>query len=200
MIGKTLFHYKVLEKIRQGRMEEVYRAEDSSLKREVAIKVLPKFANGTLSITLILFLTAVGLAQGSWTSIGPDGGPSSFLVIDPANPMTLYAGTTSDGVSKSTNGGANWSAANNGLPQFSVNALAINPANPMTLYAGTNGGGVFKSTNGGASWSAANNGFVNTSILTLAIDPANPMTLYAGGGGVFKSTNGGATGVPPTAA
>jgi len=31
MIGKTLFHYRVLEEIRQGGMGEVYRAEDTNL-------------------------------------------------------------------------------------------------------------------------------------------------------------------------
>src|SRR5262249_51556438 len=68
--------------------------------------------------------------------------------IDPETPATLYAGTYTNGVFKSNDGGGIWSAVNTGLTNLEVRALVIDPQNPSRVYVGTYGGVVVSSETG----------------------------------------------------
>ena len=82
MVGTTISHYKVIEKIDQGVMLEVYRAEDTNLSREVAIKVLPEqftkdpsdshYLNERLDghrLWVICHINAVHLIRPAWLRV-----------------------------------------------------------------------------------------------------------------------------------
>lgn len=155
---------------------------------------LPRF----LAVLVLVCAVPAAAAGGvnSWTSNGPAAPLVRALVVDPATPATLYAGTAGGGVHASPDGGQGWAAANDDdLDGLDVVALAIDPATPATLYAGTATAGVFRSLDGAATWAPASAGLTTLAVAALAVDPVTPSRLYAGtdGGGLFVSSDGGAS-------
>jgi len=103
-------------------------------------------------------------------------------------PGSLFVGTH-DGLFRSANAGASWTASNRGLRSWNVLALALDPAAPATLYAGT-AAAIYKSSDAGQSWNELQ---ANLYVSAIAVDPRATSTLYAATHmGVIKSTDGGA--------
>ncbi len=68
VVGKTLGHYEILEPLGKGGMGEVYRARDTKLDRDVAIKVLPEELSADPDRLARLEREAHLLAAGSATA------------------------------------------------------------------------------------------------------------------------------------
>jgi len=111
-----------------------------------------------------------------------------------ASGTDLFVGT-SWGVSRSTDGGYNWSPANAGMEEVWISSLAvILNAGDEYLFAGAETRGVFLSIDKGASWTPVNSGLADTSISCLAVIGNN---LYAGTeSGMFLSQNYGTSWTP----
>jgi photosystem II stability/assembly factor-like uncharacterized protein len=151
----------------------------------------------------------------NWTWMGPGnvGGRILGIAIHPSDANTIYVGSASGGIWKTTDGGASWAPQNDFLASLTVGCLALDPTNPNVLYAGTGegffdsvqgssnsaaiqGAGIFKSTDAGAHWTqipataTTDWYFVNR----IVLDPNNPMVLLAAtGSGIWRSTDAGAT-------
>jgi serine/threonine protein kinase len=78
MVGSSLGPYQVLAKIGEGGMGEVYRARDTRLKRDVAIKVLPDLLSRRCTASSWVRPTrACPSVRSSWSSSKATRWPSA---------------------------------------------------------------------------------------------------------------------------
>jgi len=120
----------------------------------------------------------------------------SSIAIDPTNTQVIYAGTWGGGIFKSTSGGTNWVATNNGFANTYGNfikCLVIDPKNTSSIYSIVLPGFVYVSNDSGSHWSElwSDSDAFDTAI---AIDPQNTSIVYSGTtyGLIFKFTVNGA--------
>ena len=102
---------------------------------------------------------------------------------------TLFCGSRSNGVSRSTNSGQNWDPANNGLLTYDVRGLCSNE-NGIFLFTDNEGStsGVYFSSDYGSNWMFR--GLTNKDIVSI-VNISNVMLGMVYNEGIYKSTNNG---------
>lgn len=148
---------------------------------------------------------------GNWTEMGPSQSPGGYaglgrlncVRVDPTNPGTLWVGSASGGLWKSTNAGTSWTTNTDELPSLGVTDIVIDPANTAVMYIATGDGdagdtysvGVLKSTDGGTTWNTTGLNWTVTQtrrISRLLMHPSNAnLLIAAASNGIHKTTNGG---------
>ncbi len=131
----------------------------------------------------------------SWTAISPDLanrhianlGTITTVDVSKSNPDVIYCGTDDANVWVTTNGGANWTKVNSGLPYRWVTRVAIHPDSANVCYVtlsgykvDSTGSHIYRTTNYGSSWISIRGNLPDAPINDVVIDPANTNTLYIG--------------------
>ncbi|MBK8010159.1 MAG: hypothetical protein IPK13_02355 [Deltaproteobacteria bacterium] len=131
----------------------------------------------------------------TWRPLGLDGAVAA-LAFDPVNTDTAYA--IAGGVlMKTTDGGAQWSAKNSGLPESGVQLVVVASARPATVFVAACGYGVFRSDDGAENWTALAGETADRCVQSLAVDPNDADIVFASAGGGWEndtmlfSSNGG---------
>ena len=105
----------------------------------------------------------------------------------------LYVGTIGEGVFRSTDGGASFRRACDGMfVECHARALAVHPRDPRTLYLGSEQG-LFVIRDGADNWQQVDSPLNGLQIWSLLLLPSDPDVLFAGTcpSRLFRSTDGG---------
>ncbi|HEX5706623.1 MAG TPA: hypothetical protein VFX96_04975 [Pyrinomonadaceae bacterium] len=156
--------------------------------------------------------TISGLGARNIGSAAMSGRISALDAVQEGQRLTVYVGSASGGVWKSTNGGTTFKPVFDKQPVQSIGAVTIDPKNPKVIWVGTGeswarnsvsvGDGVYKSVDGGDNWT--NVGLKESErISKIIVDPSDTNTVYvcapgklwsdSDERGVYKTTDGGRT-------
>ncbi len=149
-------------------------------------------------------------AKGDWDYIGNDdipmyggAGRINCITVHPKEPQTIFAGSASGGLWKSTDDGMTWIPMTDDQPVLGVSQLVIHPSDPDTMYMATGDGdgtdtysiGILKTKDGGTSWSTVGWTFTqsdNVKVHHLVMNPKDPsILLVSTNNGLYKTLNGG---------
>ena len=151
-----------------------------------------------------------------WQYIGPTNISGRCTDVEAISPRgrnyTIWVGSATGGVWKSTNEGTSFEPVFDGMPTASTGDIAIDPNNSDVVWVGTGeanifrssnpGCGVFKTTDGGKTWNLM--GLENTyTIGRIKVNPKNSNVVYVAATGhewtpnedrgLFKTSDGGKT-------
>ena len=182
---------------------------------------MPKFC-AALAGLVLMFAGGAAFAQDavkkpeaagpSFRFFGPeDGNRVAAIAGVPTDPSVYYAGASSGGIWKSTDGGVRWNPIFDDQPVAAIGALAVAASDPNIVWAGTGeawairdidvgGDGVYRSGDAGKTWKHM--GLPEAGrIGRIVIDPADPkivfvcalgrMTAPQQERGVYKTSDGG---------
>ncbi|HYP38782.1 MAG TPA: hypothetical protein VEX13_00340 [Chloroflexia bacterium] len=106
----------------------------------------------TIYLTTGDALAVIHSQEGSWqVDLQLRGLPAYCIAVDPSAHERLYCGTLTDGLWRSSDGGASWRPAGEGVSYSEVMAVAVSPLTGA-VWAGTEPSALFCSEDGGETW------------------------------------------------
>jgi len=156
--------------------------------------------------------TISGLGARNIGSAAMSGRIAAIDAVHEGARLTIYVGSASGGVWKSTNGGTTFKPVFDKQPVQSIGAVTVDPKNPKVVWVGTGeswmrnsvsiGDGIYRSDDAGDNWT--NMGLKNSEhIVKIIVDPTATNTVFvcvpgklwsdSDERGVYKTTDGGKT-------
>lgn len=196
---------------RQNYAKQINRLREVEINRELpdgAIKPAKEYYDAWKA--WLSFTGQKRVRNTSWLPLGvdtwqngsygfsPGNGRLNVIAVDPQDSLTLYVGSPTGGVWKTTNGGENWSTSMQNFAWIGVSAIAVDPQNSAHVIVGTGdrdlftttGGGIYESYDYGETWSEAGLNEINCRVNKIIINPENPSVIFAASSdGVYRSVD-----------